>query len=152
MGLAPNEKFVVKLELNAELYGGLRKASEYYGVSIEEYLKGFLGFLEDRKDNRLMNLDREQIIRLVIRKDGEIASLRFQNYELFSDNKILTIKLSACNSMVKMYAEALNKLKQRKEGLEAEAVEGGSNKSGKELVNDADKEFVHKMFSRYLFM
>jgi|GEM_PF-6029089 hypothetical protein len=152
MDTISNEKFLVKLELDAEVYGRLQRAAEYYGVSVEEYLKYLFGFVEEQRDYRLMKLDREQIIRLVIRKDGEIASLKFQNYELFSDNKILTIKLSGCDSMVKMYSETLNRLRQQKKGVETETIGGGSNESDKGSAYDADKEFIRKMFARYLFM
>lgn len=86
----------------------LRLNAEFYGMDLTSYVTSILGFLE--KDSlHLGEASRDDLLRALLLKDGEIAALKFQNYDLYSDNRVLLMRLSGCEATNRMLYEKLKK-------------------------------------------
>jgi|GEM_PF-6599990 len=93
----------VRLNISDELYDSLTRIAQLYGQTVEEFILNILKFSEMKPEERVSELERDSLVRLMLRKNGEIAALRFRSHELYEDNKALILRLSGCESLVEAY-------------------------------------------------
>ncbi len=140
----------LKVELDEDEASKVKAMAEMYSLSTPELLHHLLRFLSEPLNRKFSELSEQEVVRLLIAKDGEIASLKFQNYDLYRDNKILSMRLSGCDAMVAALSRLIESTK--------EQLAGGDTPKGAPTGQPAnlpegyspDAGLREKMLSKYL--
>ncbi|MEM3857475.1 MAG: hypothetical protein QXI37_03100, partial [Thermoprotei archaeon] len=76
-----NENTTICISLQNEVAKSLSETASFYGVGVQEYVAAICGFLADRRRN-IKAPGKEELLKSLLFSEGEVASLKFQNYTM----------------------------------------------------------------------